>query len=267
MKLSIVDVFAEAPYEGNQLAVIENASGLDSACMQRLAREMNFSETTFVIDRAQRAARVRIFTPSEELPFAGHPTLGTAFVLAGGAGSIKLALGAGDVEVWFDRGLAWMVPPPAHLGAPVDPKTAADSIGLDPADLDVDLGARLLRCGPSFLFVGVRSLDALARVRAELDGSRGVDRAPFVVCRQGHFAGSHYAARMFFHDGSRTREDPATGSANAAFAALLKSRGQTGQFVVDQGVEMGRPSRIYLDVGDTIRVGGKVQRVAEGVLA
>jgi trans-2,3-dihydro-3-hydroxyanthranilate isomerase len=266
MKLSIVDVFAESQYEGNQLAVVEAAAGLDDDLMQRIAREMNFSETTFVTHRAQRSARVRIFTPDRELPFAGHPTLGTAFVLANGTGSIKLELAAGDVEVWFDRGVAWMLPPPATLGLPLDAEEAAALIGLTLGDLDGDLPPLAIECGPRFSFVAVESLAALGRVQVDLARTAGKYAWPFIVCRRGHSPQSDFAARKFFFDGSQTREDPATGSANTAFAALLKSRGETGQFVVDQGVEMRRPSRIYLDVGDTIKVGGKVHRVAEGEL-
>lgn len=266
MKLTIVDVFAESRYEGNQLAVIENAAELDSPQMQRIAHEMNFSETTFVTHSAQRSARVRIFTPNEELSFAGHPTLGTAFVLANGTGALRLELDAGNVDVWFDRGLAWMVPPPAKLGGSLRAEIAADLIGLSTEDLDPDIGWQVVECGPRFSLVGVRSRDALRRVRVDLGRSGGVDNAQFIVCRQDGLPEGHFAARAFFYDGSQTREDPATGSASAAFASLLRSRGQAGQFVVAQGVEMGRPSRIYLDVGDSINVGGRVQRVAEGTL-
>ena len=110
MKLTIVDVFAEQPLAGNQLAVVQDCGSLSDEGMQAIAREMNFSETTFVMREGDAEADVRIFTPAAELPFAGHPTVGTAWVLSGGAGSITLNLKAGPVPVSFDSGIGWMTP-------------------------------------------------------------------------------------------------------------------------------------------------------------
>ncbi|MCZ6710218.1 MAG: PhzF family phenazine biosynthesis isomerase, partial [Gammaproteobacteria bacterium] len=115
MKLTIVDVFAESRYSGNQLAVVEDCGGLDSKRMQDIAREMNFSETTFVVSQTDERARVRIFTPETELPFAGHPTLGTAWVLTGGEGAYILDLDVGPVAVRFADGLGWISPPAVTL--------------------------------------------------------------------------------------------------------------------------------------------------------
>ena len=161
MKLTIVDVFAEARYQGNQLAVVDDAASLPATTMQDIAREMNFSETTFVISRTMQRAEVRIFTPAEELPFAGHPTLGTAWVLAGGRGTITLALAAGDVPVRFDAGIGWLTPPPAVEGDALTPTQAARLVGLTETDLDADLDPEVVRCGASFPFVGLGSLVAL----------------------------------------------------------------------------------------------------------
>jgi len=275
MKLEIVDVFAERRYQGNQLAVVRHAEILPAATMLAIAREMNFSETTFVHEPdaaseqdRRREVPVRIFTPAEELPFAGHPVLGTAWALCRGAFPVRLVVPAGRVEVWFDDGLAWLQPPPPHLGSPIAADIAARIVGLDATVLDPELPARQLRCGPAFCFVAVKSLEALAAVRAEAGelARLGVTGFPFVVCGKAHSGDAHYAARMQFFDGVGLREDPATGSANAAFAAYLRALGKRGHFIVEQGVEMGRPSRIHLEVGESLAVGGRVQPVATGTL-
>ena len=272
MKLTIVDVFAEARYQGNQLAVVEDAAALTADTMQAVAREMNFSETTFVT-RVEPTpggprATVRIFTPAEELPFAGHPTLGTAWVLSGGTGTATLALGAGDVPVTFEAGLGWLTPPPATAGGHLDPADAATLLGLDTADLDATLPPRIVTCGPTFPIIGVASLAALRRVRVDLATQRslGIEGFPFAVCREGYSADADFAARLMFFDGTGMREDPATGSANAAFASYLRDRGEAGRRIVEQGFEIGRPSRIHLAVGETLAVGGRVVPVAEGQL-
>ncbi len=269
MEFSIVDVFAEAPYHGNQLAVVRDAAALTTERMQAIARELNFSETTFVVEESNDRAKVRIFTPGEELPFAGHPTLGTAWVLAGGRGAYTLALGAGDVEVRFAEGIAWMTPPAATLGAPLSRGVAAEIVGLAEADLDPAIEPRTMRCGPEFTLVGVRSREALGRVEvvAETLARHGTKAFPFTVCSEPYTTDADFATRMHFFDGIGIREDPATGSASAAFAAYLADRGASGRFVLEQGFEVGRPSRIYLDIAATNAVGGKVRAVARGHLA
>lgn len=268
MKLTIVDVFAEARYQGNQLAVVEDAAGLDDVTMQAIAREMNFSETTFVTGRDAAGAAVRIFTPGEELPFAGHPTLGTAWVLCSGQGDTVLHLAAGDVPVRFADGVGWLTPPPATAGKALEPAAAAALLGLTPDDLDPELDPQVMQCGPTFAIIGVAGLEALRRVRVEraVQLDLGIAGFPFAVCRGGYSADADYAARMTFFDGTGMREDPATGSANAAFANYLQARGFRGAAVVEQGFEIQRPSRIHLEVGDNLAVGGRVQAVAEGRL-
>ena len=271
MKLTIVDVFAETKYAGNQLAVVENCAHLDDATMQVIAREMNFSETTFVTERGDDRAAVRIFTPAWELPFAGHPTLGTAWVLAGGEGAYTLDLAAGPVRVTFTDGLGWMEPPDVQFNGTFEPDKAAALVGLAVADLDPDYPLRFAEVGPKFILIGVKTLDALRRAR--LNGDLHADylasgvgvQCVFVFSRDSYGPDADYAARMFFHSGN-VREDPATGSANTAFAAYLKDLFGTGRtYVVDQGVEMLRPSRLYLEIGESSnRVGGRVQAVATG---
>jgi trans-2,3-dihydro-3-hydroxyanthranilate isomerase len=268
MNYSIVDVFAEAPFGGNPLAVVRDAAHLSTATMQAIAREMNLSETTFVTAVADDRATVRIFTPHEELPFAGHPTLGTACVLSGGKRPFTLALKAGDVPVRFANGCAWMTPPQATLGASVPARVAARSIGLAESDLDASIGPCYVTCGPKLLLIRVKTLAALKRVRVEREGLDVLEPGayPFTVCNETYSPDADFAARMHFFDGAGMREDPATGSACAAFAASLKAYGATGSFVVEQGFEIARPSRVYLRVGATNEVGGKVRPIAEGRL-
>ena len=146
MRLYIVDVFAETRYAGNQLAVVRDCAGLSDDAMQMIAREMNFSETTFVVAESESRAKVRIFTPGNELPFAGHPTIGTAWVLGHQRASYVLELAVGDVEVRLDgaAGIAWMTPPKPMLGDRFPPDRAARLLGLVSTDLAADLPAQIV---------------------------------------------------------------------------------------------------------------------------
>ncbi len=273
MELTIVDVFAERPLAGNQLAVVRNPGDLSSAQMQAIAREMNFSETTFVTREGDGEADVRIFTPAQELPFAGHPTVGTAWVLAEGAGTYTLKLPAGAVPVVFDAGIGWMTPPPVVLGEHFDAARAAELIGLGEGDLDPAHPVRFAEVGPRFILIGLKNLAALkaARLNGDLHArylAEGLSvQCVFVFTSEAYSADADYASRMFFNTGG-IREDPATGSANTAFAAYLRDlKGAPFRAVVDQGVEMLRPSRLYLAVDDTLRVGGRTQLVSTGRFA
>jgi len=266
IEFEIVDVFAERPRAGNQLAVVSGAATLPDAAMQSIAREFDFSETTFVCSHAEARARVRIFTPGQELPFAGHPTLGTAWVLTRGTGTITLELDAGAVPVTFSDGIAWMTPPATQLGDAIARAEAAQIIGLTESEIDAEIAPIWARCGPLFRIVGVRSLDALQRATMTPPSDGSVDGAAFIFCRGAYSRDADFAARMLFFDGSAVREDPATGSANSAFASYLRSLAITGDVTVEQGFEIGRPSRIYLDIGSQLRVGGRVQAFASGRL-
>lgn len=280
MKTYIVDVFAESQLAGNQLAVVMDAAQLSGETMQRIARETNFSETTFVTARHDGKASVRIFTPTKELPFAGHPTVGTAWVLAtleskSPLSNVTLELGVGDVPVQLDHdcGIVWLESPQAAFSDGISREFATGLLSLDATDLlDDTFPIRSADLGPSFQLIAVKDLDALAKCRVDQNefmrfqtqghGVQGL----FVFTPNGHSDNSNYAARMFF-EADGIREDPATGSANCCFAAYLKML-KTGdqQAIVDQGVEMGRPSVIYLDLADQIKVGGKVQHVFSGEL-
>lgn len=270
MDCTIVDVFAERPLAGNQLAVIRDCARLDGAEMQAVAREMDFSETSFVTDERPGEASVRIFTVDRELPFAGHPTIGTAWVLGRDGDAYVLDLAAGRVRVTFEPGgVAWMTPPPVALGDAVAPARAAALAGLETADLDARFPCRFATVGPWFLLVGVRTLDALRRVEIDPAVYREVAAGGwlslFVFAGEPYNEDADFAARMLTFHGT-PHEDPATGSANAALAAHLRDLGRRGPAIVEQGFEIARPSRLYLDVGDTIRVGGKVQPVLRGTL-
>ena len=270
MHCSIIDVFAEKPLAGNQLAVVRQCGHLDAATMQAVAREMNFAETTFVVEESDGEARVRIFTPAQELPFAGHPTLGTAWVLGRDRSVYTLDLAAGRVPVCFDAsGIAWMQPPPVTLGEALPIELAAALLGLAEEDIDQSIPGRFAEIGPRFVLIGVRTLDALrrARVGATIHADITTDAflGVFVFAQGGYSRDTDFAARMFFN-ANGWREDPATGSANAAFAAQLRERGVAGEFAVEQGFEIARPSRVYLNIGDSIRVGGKVRPVLTGTL-
>ena len=273
MKLTIVDVFAERRYAGNQLAVVEGAGALDTASMQSIAREMNFAETTFVTERDDAGADVRIFTPVDELPFAGHPTLGTAWVLTGGVGNITLRLGAGPVTVAFDAdGLGSFEPPPVSLNGAFPRAQAAELLSLTEEDLLPDWPVERAVVGPSFLLIPVARLAALkavsvdSRVFAETFADEPGLSSLFAFSPEAYGPDADFAARMFF-DAHGIREDSATGSANSAFAAYLTERlGRTGRVVVDQGVEIQRPSRLYLELGERLRVGGRVFESVRGTL-
>ena len=270
MKLTIVDVFAERALAGNQLAVIQQCQGLSDERMQDIAREMNFSETTFVITEGDGEADVRIFTPAQELPFAGHPTVGTAWVLSGGEGQITLNLKAGAVPVSFEDGVGWMAPPPVQLGDTFGRAKTAELINLPVEALDPDYPIRFAEVGPRFILIGVRDLAALKAAKLDGDLHRSYVEAGlgvqcvFVFTTESYGPDADFASRMFFDTGG-VREDPATGSANTAFAAYLYDlKRDEFDAVVDQGIEILRPSRLYLRVGPTPRVGGRTQMVVSG---
>lgn len=270
--VSIVDVFAERPLAGNQLAVVHDADSLSDAQMQAIARETNFSETTFVTGFAGETADVRIFTPAWELPFAGHPTVGTAWELTQGVGDITLNLGLGPVPVSFVDGIGWMRPPEVALEDEWDVARAAELIRVGQDDIATDLPVQFAQVGPQFVIIPVRSLSVLknARLDGDLHAQLLADglgvQCVFVFCSEPYGPDADFASRMFF-ESAGVREDPATGSANTAFAAYLRAhRGPLGDVVVDQGVEIQRPSRLYLKVAETLQVGGRVQSVFRGEL-
>ena len=264
MDCTMVDFFAERPLAGNQLAVVRGCAHLETSGMQAIAREMNFPETTFVVEERPGEARVRIFTPDRELPFAGHPTLGTAWVLGRARGAYTLDLAAGCIPVTFEAdGVVWMEPPPVDFGDAIKARQAAELVSLNESDLDARYPSRFATVGPWFVLIGVRTLDALCRIVVDRvvyeDVAAGGRLSVFAFATESYNHDADFAARMFFPSNG-LREDPATGSANTALAAHLRSLGVGGRIVVEQGFEIGRPSRLYLEVADPIRVGGKVHQ-------
>ncbi|MCL6439527.1 MAG: PhzF family phenazine biosynthesis protein [Rubrobacteraceae bacterium] len=269
----IVDVFAEEKYAGNQLAVVLEAGDLSSGEMQRVASEMNYSETSFVLSTKRDAHRVRIFTPREELPFAGHPTLGTAYVIRHEApeepaGRLVLEVPAGRIPVDFGEVL-WMHQLPPAFGGEHDRQETARSLGLKERDLDPELPVETVSTGIPVVIVPLRDLDALRRCRPL--GVR--EKSVYAFCPGSHGDGPGDLSARMFAGGIGVTEDPATGSAAGCLASyLVEHRGGPVDLRVEQGYEIGRPSLLHLRAGrdeaGTMRVsvGGRVQLVARGEL-
>jgi trans-2,3-dihydro-3-hydroxyanthranilate isomerase len=281
-----LDVFTSQPFEGNSVAVVLDGRGLSEEEMQALAREMNLSETTFVLPREpsaerERGVRVRIFTVQEELPFAGHPTLGTAFQLRGtsGANKIVLDLNAGKVPVRFEEtagqpvfGEMTQVNP--EFGARHDREAVERACGLQDGDIDPSLPIQTISTGLSFTVVPIRGLEVMRTLRVDLNGSaeyleRSGGKFFYFVSRETVDPAARLHARMMFYNG----EDPATGSAAGCAAAWMVANGVAEpeeRVLIEQGVEMKRPSRIFVrasredDRVVNVRVGGNVVEVIRG---
>ena len=295
----VLDVFTDRPFEGNPLAVVLDADGLDDAAMLAITREFNLSETVFVLppDDPVNSAKIRIFTPGGELPFAGHPTVGTAVLLAelragshlatGVVIALEEKIGLVKVEVSRRRGgvprAVFTLPKLSeNLNIEFDPVLAARALGIDP--LDIGFGAHGISAwsaGVPFVMVPVKGLEAIGRAHvADIHAWRAAfcatgKGAAFLYTRETGDPAHHVRARMFSPLGG-IPEDPATGSAVAAFSGLaatveLPEDGQH-QLVIEQGFEMGRPSLIALDLDIragrlvSASIGGSAVRVSEGQL-
>jgi len=277
------DVFTSRIFGGNPLAVLPDARGLSDEEMQRVAREMNLSETVFVLppEDPAHARKLRIFTPAMELPFAGHPTVGTALLLAwtgevtlpGGAGEMILEEGVGPVTVSITprdgraevATLSSAQRVELRDPAGVDP---AALLGLEPGDLADRLPVQAASCGVPFLMIPLRSTDVLSRARLDRgrwDAGLADAWAPHVYPFAPASGESDYRVRMFAPQ-MGIQEDPATGAAAAAFGGYLTRHLGPGSWVLEQGIEMGRPSRLQVsaDTDGTIRVGGTAVPVATG---
>jgi trans-2,3-dihydro-3-hydroxyanthranilate isomerase len=287
-KLHIVDVFTDRPCTGNALAVVLGAAGLTARQMQAFAREMNFAETTFVTaaEPVAGAWPVRIFTTQRELPFAGHPVLGTAHVLRSEMAGAKtqrilLDLPSGRVPVAVEREgrqeLYWMRHPVATVGGRLNRRQAAQVLGLAPSDIDAKHPSLEILAGLGYIVIPVRTRAALARASldvAALDKvAAGFDsRAVLAFAKGASAARNDYTVRVFF-DYFGEAEDAATGSGNACLAAWLVESGYCGDDAVDvrieQGAHLGRPSLLHLrgirtSRGVEVRVGGGVVDVVRG---
>jgi trans-2,3-dihydro-3-hydroxyanthranilate isomerase len=291
-----VDVFAENHLEGNALAIFTDARGLSADEMQALARETNLSETTFILPRApeierERGVQVRIFLTTEEVPFAGHPTLGTASWLywnhptLRGADQITLDLGVGPIPVRFtppkpeEHGIFGTMKQNDPIFSEIqnsreDREALAAALNLSVDDLDPDLPAQVVSTGMSFCIVPLRSLEVAVRLRITPQIARAfLDRigAKFFHCitRADKSSGADWHARMQFDGG----EDPATGSASGCAIAYLVRHGVVASdqtIVIEQGIEILRPSRIHVTatieegVVTKVFVGGRTIPVASG---
>ena len=304
----VVDVFTETPLAGNPLAVVENTCALTTEQMQAIAREFNLSETTFIERRSTEVertegVRVRVFTTQEELPFAGHPTLGTASVLkmiapetianSPGRDTLTLGLKVGPVPVRFAPSAAnagaifgEMTQREPEFGAELDAGEVAPLLGLALDDLDLALPPQVVSTGAPFAIVVLRKLEALARLKVNQDAAtawlreRGA-RWFYVLtpdpaqnqsgAKHQDEDGTKYRARMQFYGG----EDPATGSAAGCAISYLVARGAVASGTrvhVRQGVEIGRSSDLYLSAKKDfarvtdVRVAGSTVLVAKGQL-
>ena len=288
-----LDVFTDRPLAGNQLAVFPDAGALTDAQMQDLARETNLAETTFICRRdaateQERGIRVRIFTTQEELPFAGHPTLGTAVTIResfpeyAGAETIRLDLNAGIVPVRFPHrenrsraAFGEMTQPEPKFGAYHDPAQLAPVLGLTVDDLDTASQPQTVSTGMPFCIVPLRSVEALSRLRVHPRESEAYLRTSdakffYAIAPDGNDAGNTaWRARMQFYNG----EDPATGSAAGCAIGYLVVHGiVVSEAIVHlrQGIEIARPSDIFArakragDKVSEVRIAGSTVSVANG---
>lgn len=285
----IVDVFAEEKYAGNQLAVVREAGNLSEPEMQKIAREMNYSETTFILSEAERDGGydVRIFTPRQEVPFAGHPTLGTAYVIQREivqqpVETITLNLKVGQIPVTFNydqgqAGVLWMKQIAPAFGRTFQPGPVAQALSLDQSEIDDRFPIQEVSTGLPFIVAPLRTLEAVRRAQiveakflALAEPAQA--KAILIFCPETYHPQNQLNARVFAGLYG-VPEDPATGSANGCLAGYLaKTRyfGAQGVEVrVEQGYEIGRPSLLYLKAEDRedefdIFVGGRVVMVARG---
>lgn len=283
----VVDVFTQQPLEGNSLAVFSDASGLDDETMQKIARELNLSETTFVFPatRADCVRGVRIFTPAREMVFAGHPTIGTSFVLLDeaivpeGVECFVLEEKVGPVPIRVEPGLRpliWLRTPPIEYGRKHDLRPCAAMLGLGVSDL-LDVTPQLVSAGNPTIFVAVKNKEVVDRALLDLRGLTtliGTDSEPlcvFVFAPTAEGAYSRMFAPLY-----GISEDPATGSATGPLASFMMRNGLTSgaagrRLISEQGTKMGRRSILHVCIHgengvDGIDVGGYVTPLAEATM-
>ncbi len=287
MRFHILDVFAERKYAGNQLAVVESYGQLTTDQMEAIAREFNFSETTFIESENNERGEysVRIFTPGGEVPFAGHPTLGTAWLIRKEIARepldrIQLSLKAGAIPVTFDandEGEMRQLPP--QFGPVYDPSVIAPLLNLSREDLIPNAPIQSVSTGLPFIIVPVRTIEAIKKSHVHLDSyhqatARSEAKMFLLFTPEAEEAGNHIHARMFDHYYG-VLEDPATGSACGCLAGYLVEHILLGTDTVtarvEQGYEIARPSIIRIRAHRdgqkiVVHVGGRVFKIAEGQL-
>jgi trans-2,3-dihydro-3-hydroxyanthranilate isomerase len=276
----LVDVFTDQKFGGNQLAVFRDGRGIDAATMQAVAKELAIAETTFVLPKENDGDhKVRIFTPGKELPFAGHPTVGTTWVLSGGRdGTLKLELGVGTIGVTVQNGFVEMEQPLPRFGPELN---VHDRLVEAVGDVLHDASPapfRVVSCGNAFLFAPVDGLDGMrditvnpAALKSLLDEVGAMGLYMWTTLETAR-PDSHVHGRMF-PTGVGITEDPATGSAAGPLGAYLVRHGlaQPGTTIVaEQGFEIGRPSILRIRIDGTrdaitgVHVGGKVANIGGG---
>jgi trans-2,3-dihydro-3-hydroxyanthranilate isomerase len=286
----IVDVFAEEKYAGNQLGVFRKASDISDTDMQRIAKEMNYSETTFILTDEENDGGfdVRIFTPEEELPFAGHPTLGTAFIIQQEihrkpVDKVVLNLKVGQIPVTFsykqdEPDILWMKQKAPVFGPEVDKEQMARSLDLEETAIDEKFPVQEVSTGIPFLIVPLKSLELLKKAKVDfpkfMESVQDIQaKAPLVFCPEARDSQNDLSVRVFV-DYYGIPEDPATGSANGCLAGYLAKHRYFGLSKIDirveQGHEIGRPSLLYLKAEEKadeidVFVGGKAVMVAKGI--
>jgi len=287
----IVDVFAEQKYAGNQLAVVTDTKAISDTQMQKIAKEMHFSETTFISSEAKRRGGydVRIFTPEHEVPFAGHPTLGTAYVIQQEiikkpVETVLLNLKMGQIPVTFNyKGkhidLLWMKQKNPTFGQIFDPIPISKVLSLNQEEIDHKFPIQEVSTGLPFIIVPLKSLNAVKQSKADKDRYfeliKNIQaKAILIFCPQTHKKENDLNVRMFA-DYYGVPEDPATGSANGCLAGYLVKHRYFGkdriEVRVEQGYEIGRPSLLFLRAEEKkdkidVWVGGKVIMIAKGEL-
>jgi trans-2,3-dihydro-3-hydroxyanthranilate isomerase len=297
LKFYTLDVFTNVRFAGNPLAVVLDADGLSTAQMQAITQEFNLSETVFVLatNKPAHTARVRIFTPGGEVPFAGHPTVGTAALLAElrspetngerdalivleqNIGTVRVGVRQKPGEAAHAEFDAPKLPEPVAGVPPVDLLSAA--LGLISSEIGLENHKpSAYSAGLPFVFVPVRTLEGMARATVSMThwpAAFGKSHMAYLYCRETVHATSHFHTRMFAPSAG-VMEDPATGSAAAAFAAVIARFDSPldgmHKKIIEQGFEMGRPSFIETSLVirqgklDTVRIGGQSVRVSEGVI-
>ena len=270
----LVNVFAESPLAGNPLCVFEDGRDLDDATLQALALQFNLSETTFIIPSATATSRVRIFTPTFEMPFAGHPTLGTAHVvrdLLATGDALTLEMKAGVIPVTA-KGDVWTLQAnaPTHRAPAATRSELATMLGLDVADLG-EAPALWVNTGSDQLIVPLASFAAVRRAMPRADamlahGSNGQRAMAYIFAREG----ARVLARFFFPRHGSVIEDPGTGSACANLGGWLLAAGAAlpQKLTIEQGEAVGRPCRLGLEVtaDKRILVSGRVIEIARGTV-
>ncbi len=285
----IVDVFTERKYAGNQLAVFRNVGDLSTIQMQQFAKEMNYSETTFILSEEPRQGGydVRIFTPEKEIPFAGHPTLGTAFILQNqiiqqpvDAVILNLKLGQIRVSINYKKNQVqslYMKQIAPEFSGTFNAKTVAETLHLHEEDIDRNFPIQEVSTGLPFIIVPLKSLDAIQRASIDLPKFKSLvndieSKAVLMFCTETYNDENDLNARVFA-DLYGVPEDPATGSANGCLAGyLVHNRYYKSDKInirVEQGYEIGRPSLLYLIAEEkmgsiNILVGGKAVLTATG---